>query len=415
MKAEIITIGTEILIGSITNTNSKYISNRLVELGVEVIRQVSLNDSYEDIIDELNFAKDRCDLIFLCGGLGPTNDDLTREACAKFLNRKIYTDLEEEKELIKNYKKININRTVTKNNLKQVMLIEGSQKLKNYWGSALGEVIDFDGKKIFLFPGPPQEFEPMVDKYLPETILNEDNIIVKSINIVGLGESLVEDRLRRLNLENEILSVNTFTKFTQTEVKLIAKGSDKNYLEKVIEDTLDKLYLEFNGHIYSEDNKSVEEVLVKKLSEKNMTIAFAESITGGLLSASITDIAGASNILKSSFVTYSNEKKMEILNVKKETLDKFGAISKETAYEMAKGLKEREKVDISIATTGEAGPISSETEVGNVYTCIYFSEDEYYINHYFITGDRNKIRTRTVSYLLAQLMYQLNKGEKNGR
>ncbi len=162
MKAEIITVGTEILIGSILNTNSKYISNKLIELGVDVIRQVSLNDSFEDIIDELKFATEKFDYIFLCGGLGPTNDDLTKEACAKFLNRCIYTDLEEKKELIRNYKKININREVTKNNLKQIMLIEGSKKLKNYWGSALGEYIEDNGKKIFLLPGPPSEFEPMI-------------------------------------------------------------------------------------------------------------------------------------------------------------------------------------------------------------------------------------------------------------
>lgn len=412
MKAEIITVGTEILIGSILNTNSKYISNKLVELGVEVIRQVSLNDNFSDIIDELKIATKKCDYIFLCGGLGPTKDDLTKEACAKFLNRETYIDLEEEKELIKNYKKININREVTKNNLKQVMLIEGSKKLKNYWGSALGEVIEDNGKKYFLFPGPPTEFEPMVDKYLPEIILNNDNILVKSINVVGLGESIVEDRLRKLNLEKDNLSINTFAKFTQTEVKLIAKGNNKKNLEDLIKEALEKLYVEFNGHIYSEDNESVEEVIVKRLLEKNLKISFAESITGGLLASSITDVAGASNILKGSFIAYSNEKKMEYLNVNKKTLDKFGAISEQTAYEMAKGLKKREKVDIAISTTGEAGPNSSETEVGNVYTCIYFSEDEYYINHYFITGDRNKIRNRTVSYVLSQLMYYLNKGEK---
>ena len=407
MKAEIITVGTELLIGSILNTNAKFLSERLIDLGVDVVRQVSVADDMNSIIKELNISMNEADLIFLCGGLGPTNDDLTREALAKFLNKKIYIDKDAKEKLVLRFEKIN--KKMTDNNIKQVSLIDGSKKLDNNWGLALGEVNDYNGKKIFLFPGPPKEFEPMVDAYLAQNIHENQKIIVRSLNVIGLGESLTEDRIRKLNLENKYISINTFAHFTQTEIKLIAKGEDYEYISNIMSNSIEKLYDEFKDHIYSDNNQSVEEVLVKRLRDKNLTISFAESITGGLLAASITDVAGSSKILSSSYVTYSNDSKIKNLGVKKETLDKYGAISEQTALEMARGLKNKTNSSVCVSTTGEAGPEPSETDIGNVYICIYFSEDNYQLKHFYFPGNRERVRNRTVSQVLSNLLYLINK------
>lgn len=407
MKAEIITVGTELLIGSILNTNAKFLSERLIDLGVDVVRQVSVADDMNSIIKELNISMNEADLIFLCGGLGPTNDDLTREALAKFLNKKIYIDKDAKEKLVLRFEKIN--KKMTDNNIKQVSLIEGSKKLDNNWGLALGEVNDYNGKKIFLFPGPPKEFEPMVDAYLAQNIHENQKIIVRSLNVIGLGESLTEDRIRKLNLENKYISINTFAHFTQTEIKLIAKGEDYEYISNIMSNSIEKLYDEFKDHIYSDNNQSVEEVLVKRLMDKNLTISFAESITGGLLAASITDVAGSSKILSSSYVTYSNDSKIKNLGVRKETLDKYGAISEQTALEMACGLKNKTNSSVCVSTTGEAGPEPSETDIGNVFICIYFSEDNYQLKHFYFPGNRERVRNRTVSQILSNLLYLINK------
>lgn len=410
MKASILTVGKEILIGSITNTNSKYISDKLTDMGIEVNRQVSVDDNLDEIVNELKYLKKSSDLIVISGGLGPTNDDITKEAVAKFLNRKIYLDEDEKEKMIDRFTKFG--RTMTPNNLKQVMLIEGSEKIENKWGVALGESIEFDNKRIILLPGPPDEMEPMLDYYLANKSFTNENIIIKSIDIIGLGESVIEDRIRKMSFENNNVSINTFAHGTYTEVKIIGKDTKKEELQFSIEKVVKSLYAEFNTHIYSENNDDVSGEIVKILRKNNLKISFAESITGGMLSSAITDISGASKVMETSFVTYSNDSKNKNLNVSKNTLDKFGAISENTAFEMAKGIKEKSKADIGVSTTGEAGPNSSETEVGNVYTCIYFSDDDYYVKHYFFSGDRNKIRRSTVNRVLSQILFVLRKNFK---
>ena len=410
MKASILTVGKEILIGSITNTNSKYISDKLTDMGIDVNRQVSVDDNLDEIVNELKYLKKSSDLIVISGGLGPTNDDITKEAVAKFLNRKIYLDEDEKEKMIDRFTKFG--RTMTPNNLKQVMLIEGSEKIENKWGVALGESIEFDNKRIILLPGPPDEMEPMLDYYLANKSFTNENIIIKSIDIIGLGESVIEDRIRKMSFESNNVSINTFAHGTYTEVKIIGKDTKKEELQFSIEKVVKSLYAEFNAHIYSENNDDVSGEIVKILRKNNLKISFAESITGGMLSSAITDISGASKVMETSFVTYSNDSKNKNLNVSKNTLDKFGAISENTAFEMAKGIKEKSKADIGVSTTGEAGPNSSETEVGNVYTCIYFSDDNYYTKHYFFSGDRNKIRRSTVNRVLSQILFVLRKNFK---
>ncbi|MET3616531.1 nicotinamide-nucleotide amidase [Peptoniphilus olsenii] len=407
MKAAIITIGKELLIGSILNSNSKYISAKLTDLGVEVLKQVSLDDNMEDILEELKTDSKKFDLIILIGGLGPTNDDITRESLAKFLDKKIYLDQTEKKLMEKRF--LNNSSKMTSNNLKQICLIEGSTKLNNDWGVALGELIEYEDTTYILLPGPPNEMEPMVDKFIPNIINSTDKIIIKSLDVIGLGESKVEDTIRRLNIEKDNISINTFAHQGFTEIKIIGISQNSENIILDIDTIIDKLYTEFSEHIYSEKNVEVSQILVSVLKKNKLKISFAESITGGMLASSITDIGGAAEIMDSSYVTYSNDSKIQNLDVNPKTLSKYGAISQQTALEMARGLKKRTGTDIAISTTGEAGPKPSETDVGNVYSCIYFDEDKYFLKHYFFNGDRNKIRNRTVNSVLSQLLYVLNK------
>lgn len=409
MKAAVITVGTELLIGSILNTNSKYVSQKLTDLGVDVSKQVTVDDNMNDIINELTFISKKCDLILLTGGLGPTNDDITRESLAKFLGRRIYLDEEEKLLLEERYR--NNKQVMPENNYKQVCLIEGSNKLKNNWGAALGEWIIQDDVTYIVMPGPPGEFEPMVDAYLPKIVKSEENIIIKSLDVIGLGEARVERMIRALNIENDNVSINTFAHQGYTEIKIIGKSNDFSFVSKSIEVVEETLYSEFRDHIYSDKNLEISNVLVEKLTQNNLTIAFAESITGGKLASSITDVAGSSKVISSSYVTYSNDSKHMNLNVKRKTLDEYGAVSRQTAYEMAKGLKEKTGADICVSTTGEAGPIPAEKEVGTVYSCIYFNDDKYFTKEYFFNGDRDKIRNRTVNSVLSQILFLVNRKE----
>lgn len=296
MKASILTVGTEILIGSITNTNSKYISEKLTDMGIDVIRQVSVDDGLDDIVEELKYLSKKSDLIVICGGLGPTEDDLTRDAVAKFLKRRVYIDEDEKQKMENRFNRLG--RKMTPNNLKQVMLIEGSEKIENMWGVALGEYIEFDNKKIILLPGPPNEMEPMLDYYFSNKSFTKDNIIVKSIDIIGLGESIIEDRIRKMNFLDKSISINTFAHGTHTEVKIIGKSQEKYMLQSSIEQTINSLYKEFTTHIYSENNEDVAKQIVDILKKNNLKISFAESITGGMMASAITDVSGASNVLE---------------------------------------------------------------------------------------------------------------------
>ena len=405
MKAEIITIGTEILIGSILNTNSKYLSEKLAEIGVHTEYQISLRDDFKLITEQIRESIERSDIIFLCGGLGPTADDITKDALANVISRKIVIDDREYDHLLNFFNKIE--RKMTPNNIRQARVIEGSKILHNYWGIAPGEVIDFNNKKIFLLPGPPKEFEPMVDRYLFENIIEKSDIVIRSLNVIGVGEAATEDRIRHLDLEDENISINTFAHFSETEIKIIGEHEDLDYLNNKINYIAKKLYIEFGNHIYFEGNISSKEALVNLLIEKNLKISFAESITGGLLASKITSVPNASKALKASYITYSNEAKIRELNVSEKTINNYGVVSAEMAYEMARGLFDKKFCDIAVSLTGEAGPIPSEKEVGKTFICFYYGEDNYEIKECTFTGNRNEIQERACNYVIAHLLLKI--------
>lgn len=407
MIASIITVGTEILIGSILNTHAQYISEKLNDLGVHVSYHISVRDDFNELKQVINEQINLVDIVLICGGLGPTADDMTKEALSDIIHKKIIIDSDQHKKLIDRFK--NLNRPMTENNIKQVMVLEESQILENHWGIAPGEYIEYENTKIFLFPGPPKELRPMIDEYLKDFIIDKNQVLIRSLNVASLGESRVEDKIRKLDLEKDNISINTFARFYDTEIKIIAEGQNKEDLDNEIGQIVEKLYIEFGDYLYSEGNKNLSDTLVEKLKNNNLKISFAESITGGLLSSKITSVPGASEVMEESYITYSNAAKNKVLNVNYDVIEKNGVVSEAVAYEMAKGLKHITNSEICISTTGEAGPNPMEKEVGLCYVCYYFDENNYTIEKYNFKGKRKDIQERLADTVMLNLILKIGR------
>ncbi|VFB16372.1 competence damage-inducible protein A [Urinicoccus massiliensis] len=406
MRAMIISVGKELLLGDIENTNEVYIARELRKRGVEVIKEITLNDNFSQLRREFQQAVQKIDLLIISGGLGPTEDDLTKEALAGALN----LDLVFNEDLYTSFvgERIKLGRKITSNLKKQFYTIEGSEILSNQWGTAPGEYLTFLNCHIFLLPGPPYELRNMFSNYVKDFVRTRDYIGLRSLSVVNMGESQVETLLRqKLNLPE--LEVNTYVHDKLVEIKLLSKGQDENKVNKRLDLAEEQLLELFRGNIYSFKIENLQERVVKLCREKNLLISFAESITGGFLAKTITSCSGASHILKYSIVSYSNEVKHEELKVDQDTLDQHGAVSYETALEMARGLYQKGYCDIAIATTGEAGPCPAEKEVGKVFAAFY-SKEKQLIQEFNFSGNREEIQEQTVRQVLFLLVKEFLEG-----
>lgn len=392
MICEIITIGTEIIMGSTLNTNSFYLSQKLTELGVEVYFHTSVDDDPERLKSVVTTAINRSDLIITTGGLGPTKDDMTKEVISETLGLTMDLDENMEKSIQNMFMDGNWTKT---NNSKQAFKPIGSTFIKNNIGTAPGIYIEKEGKKIILLPGPPIEMKSMFENSVSDLIRVDLKILTTSINTVGIGESTLESRIRELDLSTKNTSVLTFAKEGTIEIKIISKNKDENPISQEIKDIKKILEEEFEDYIYGYDNISLENVIINLLNSKHLTLGLCESITGGMIASKLTQIPGASKVFDRSIVTYSNDSKLEELGVKKETLKKHGPVSKETAYEMAKGLFHKNNIDIALSITGVAGPGGSSLNnpIGLVYICIVTKHIEEVFKYNF-NGDRDLIRKR---------------------
>lgn len=404
MKVEVITTGTEVITGSILNTNSKYISNRLTEIGIESSYHTSVDDNSERLSSVLEVALKRVDLIITTGGLGPTDDDLTKETVAKVLGLELVNDKEVEREIFHRFSMMN--HSMPDSNKKQALKPKGSIIIKNKNGTAPGIEINVHGKKIIMLPGPPKEMIPMFEDYVIPSLEKKMNksIVTRSVNIMGIGESRLEEILKDLDISEKNFYIATFAKGGAVEVKIIAKGKDKESLTKEIDKKTDIIVNYFGQHVYGFDNKPIADIVVDLLKEKMMILSLAESCTGGLISSNITGVAGASEVFDRGIVTYSNKAKMDELGVKQETLDAYGAVSEETAYEMAKGLINKTKSDIVLSVTGIAGPGggSEKKPVGLVYFCI-MNKDNHKLIRSIFSGNRERIQNSAAMKALYEI------------
>ena len=394
MKAGIFLVGTELLNGATIDTNSIYIAEELNKYGIEIEFKMTVRDVMDEIVKALKYAKKNVDLVILTGGLGPTDDDITKEAMAKFLKKKLVVDEKEKKELLKKYKSY---KNPNKTNFKEVEKPEGAISFKNDVGMAPAVYVD----GLVAFPGFPNELKNMFPKFL-KYYVKENNlksqIYIKDIITYGIGESVLETTVKDLFTEGDIF-YEFLVKDYGTLIRLQTKIENKKNVAKIVK----KLYNRISEFIIGEDDERIENTIFECLNsgEKPLTISTAESCTGGMIASKLIEVPGISENFIEGIVSYSNEAKIKRLKVKKETLEKYGAVSEEVAREMLAGLK----TDIGISTTGIAGPDggTKNKPVGLVYIGIKV-KDEVKVFRRELKGDRNKIRQRAMMHALYNLL-----------
>lgn len=397
MKACILSVGTEILMGSIINTNTQFLSEKLNEYGVSVLYHCSVGDNPERLKDIFNYYLNEVDIIITTGGLGPTQDDLTKEVISEAMACPLVRDEEIYNKITGFFK--SIDRPMSENNAKQALVPVGGMALQNDMGTAPGIYIGKKDKHVFLLPGPPREMSHLFDLHVGPMIAKEKNQVILSnyIKIFGMGESSVEDKLLPLIDKQTNPTIATYAKSGEIEVRVTAGADTLDAAQRLLTPMVNDICDLFGDVVYSRDGGSLAEVVAKDLMKRKLTLSVAESCTGGLLAGALTDVSGISSVLDTGFVTYSNDAKQSLLGVSAQTLESFGAVSKETALEMIQGLKTRIGSDVAISITGIAGPTggSDEKPVGLVYIGIAFG-DSYEAHKFNFPGDRNRIRAYSV-------------------
>lgn len=410
MTSEIVSVGTELLLGDIVNSDAQFISRKLADLGIDIYYQTVVGDNQNRLKNCLKTAFSRSDIVITTGGLGPTEDDLTKETGCSVLGKKLINDsraLEDMKEFFKVS-----GRQMSENNLKQALVPEGGKVLYNENGTAPGIIAEENGKILIMLPGPPNELKPMFEKYVVPFLKSKQEYILVSrlLRVVKLGESMTEYMIRDLIDAQSNPTIATYAKDFEVVVKVTAKAKNIDEGNKIIEPVAEEIKKRFGHDLYAEGDTNIIEYTCKKLLEKKITVAAAESCTGGMVSKSFTDMPGISEIFIEGAVTYCNDAKMRRLGVKKETLDKFTAVSAQTAAEMAEGIAKTAGTDIGLSTTGIAGPGggTAEKPVGLVYIGIYI-KGKTITKELHLNGNRDKIRKRAVNSLFDALRRELEK------
>lgn len=365
---ELISVGTEILLGDILNTDAQYLSIELAKLGISVIHQSTVGDNRERLLAQLDEAAKRSDIIILSGGLGPTPDDLTKEVCCEFFGKEMFLH-EPTVEKIKEYfssKGIEM----AQNNLKQAMLPKDCVIFPNDNGTAPGMAIEKDGIHILVLPGPPRELKPMFQNCaVPYLMQFSDRIIVShNIRTFGIGESSMAERVNDL-FDAQNPTVAPYAKDGEALLRVTAMAKTKEDAESLCEPIIEEIKKRLDAYVYGVDYNCIEEAVVGMLKEHHLKVATAESCTGGLIAKRITDVPGASEVFECGIISYANGIKHKVLGVSEDDLNKYGAVSEPVAKQMAQGALKVSGADIAVSVTGIAGPDSDSTgkPVGLVY------------------------------------------------
>lgn len=366
MNCELLAVGTELLLGEIANTDGQMIAQGLNEHGINVYWQTVVGDNPARLRQALEIARDRADIIITTGGLGPTADDLTKETVAAVFGKKLYTDPRQLARL-----KERMGPRMTPNNLKQADLPEGCTVLENDWGTAPGCAFEADGVHVIMLPGPPRECKPMfLYRAVPYLEKLQGGVIgSRYVKIFGVGESSMETLVKPLMEKQTQVTMAPYAKEGECELRITARAESREAALALCDPVVEQVREILGDNIYGVDVASLEERVVQGLREQGMTLALAESCTGGLLAKRITDVPGASEVFGFGCVTYSNEAKQALVGVSPETLERYTAVSPETALEMARGARQRGGADIGLSTTGYAGPGGGTEEhpVGTVF------------------------------------------------
>ncbi|MDW4526562.1 competence/damage-inducible protein A [Rossellomorea marisflavi] len=401
MNAEIIAVGSELLLGQIANTNAQFISERLAEIGVNVFYHTSVGDNPARLEEVIKHAEERADLLIFTGGLGPTKDDLTKETIARSLGVSLSMD-EEAMDSIRAYFE-KVGRVMTPNNEKQALILEGSVPLKNDFGMAPGMVFQQSGKAYILLPGPPSEMRPMFSTYGVPAVMGlmkrKEVIHSRVLRFFGIGESQLEADLEELIDRQTNPTIAPLAGDGEVTLRLTAKHESKDVAETLLNELESEIRQTVGEYLYGYDQDSLERVGFRLLKEKGLTLAAAESLTAGLFQSSLASIAGASSVLEGGVVCYQDSVKRNVLNVREETLKNHGAVSRECAIELAANVRTLFKSDIGISFTGVAGPeAQGDLPPGTVWIGIASGDGEPRAYKLTLAGSRNGNRSRTVKY-----------------
>ena len=399
MIVELISVGTEILLGNIVNTNAAYLSEKCAGLGLSCFYQDVVGDNEDRLYETIKTALGRADILLLSGGLGPTQDDLTKEVAARVMGRPLYLHEESKAAIQSFFEKRGLE--ITDNNWKQAMVPEGCSVVANPNGTAPGIIMAQGGKHVILMPGPPNEMIPMFETSIMPYLSGLQSCVIYSqtVKICGVGESKAETMVADLIKEQSNPTLATYAKTGEVHLRVTARAEDEKAARKLVKPMVKELKGRFGNHVYTtEDDVTLEKAVVDLLLANGLTISTVESCTGGLLAARLINVPGVSEVFKSG----SNKAKRRLLGIKKNTLAKHGAVSEEVAREMAKGAAMVSKADVTVSVTGIAGPDggTQEKPVGLVYIGCKVC-GRYTVRKCLFGGDRAKIRENTVSSALS--------------
>ena len=414
MVVELISVGTEILLGNIVNTNATYLAEKCALLGCSLYHQTVVGDNEERMEEAIRQAIERADIVILTGGLGPTKDDLTKEVTAKVFGRKLYMD-EHSRARIRDYFEKIKSKKVTENNWKQALVPEGAIVIDNLNGTAPGLILEDKerGKAAILIPGPPNEMKPMFEHDIAPYLNKKqpEGIYSHMVKVCGIGESRAETMVADLMDAQTNPTLAPYAKTGEVHFRVTARACSEEAAEKLMEPMIEEMKKRFGDAVYTtEENVTLEESVIRLLEEKKMTVTTAESCTGGKLSGRLLNVAGASSVYNEGYITYANASKEKILGVKHETLETYGAVSEQTAAEMALGAAKAAGADAALSVTGIAGPGggTAEKPVGLVYIGCAVN-GEVTVREYRFTGNREKNRDYAVARAITLLREELLK------
>ncbi|ADL42816.1 competence/damage-inducible protein CinA [Caldicellulosiruptor obsidiansis OB47] len=396
MISEVISVGTELLLGQILNTNSQYLAQKLAELGIDLYFQTTVGDNMERLKIAIDTAVKRADILIFTGGLGPTSDDITKEAVADYFGLTLVLDEDVLRRIEKFFERRQVN--MPEINKKQAYVPEGAKVLHNKNGTAPGLIIEKDGKIAILLPGPPFEMQPMFEEQVLPYLerFSKQKIYSRVLKFVGIGESSIEEALKDLILSQTDPTLALYAKPFEVELRITTKKESEEIAKSLLQSMEDRIRERLGEYIYGVDGQLLEEVVVSLLAEKRLKVSIAESCTGGLICNKITNVPGASEVFDRGFIVYSNEAKMKLLGVPEQVLKEYGAVSSQTAKYMAQGALSNSLAHIALSVTGIAGPGGgSETKpVGLVYIGIA-TKDNCESFEFRFSGDRLRIKDMT--------------------
>lgn len=392
MIAEILSVGTELLMGQISNTDAQYITKRLNDVGVNVYYHTVVGDNPQRLKQSVSLALSRSDVLITTGGLGPTKDDLTKETIAQALGLKLVLDECSHDKIRVFFERVG--KKMMDNNLKQAYVPEGCTIISNNNGTAPGCLIEKDGKTVIMLPGPPKEMIPMFEESLLPYFTKKTGQIIESkmLKVFGIGESEMETKILDIVEAQSNPTIAPYVNQGEIVIRVTARCKDRNSANQMINPVIDKIRDRLGIMLYALNGESMEEVVVGRLLADDIDISLAESCTGGMLASKLVNVPGVSKVFEHGFITYSNQAKMDVLGVSKKTLDSFGAVSRETAIEMVKGLLARTKTRAGISITGVAGPDPDDNRPkGNVFVAVSL-DNELECIELKLNGNRERIR-----------------------